>query len=428
MRETNPYVPLPDMKGTERCVCGSGRAYGACCEPRLLKLNRAMGALEQWRNLKPYDMVFHTYSDLLWEEQYRDEEQGRAAQEFEEWDEWASYLWLEGVVLDGFTLEGVPSIPERLREQIDRGERVPGGRDTLRQLLASFEGIYEIVSQTLPDRPGLVELWHPPAERNTIQVPRIFLPPDTEITDMVVGRFVRLGLTSFPTHRPLVIPMLKDGSNLDAAYRILTPLFPADPENPGAPTLIRRLLKARGDVILRAALEALLPLETDHIRSTLSSNMADGGEIQYMVSDASAAESYLEQSPFFELMGPAEREQLDEEMNELLNGGALPPAPEGPRWRLRLSRDARRRLRPAEREQVEDLLWALARRARPPFDANPFDYWSENPGLIAVLDPEEGSLTARALYAPALELGKYMLEREVGPFLARGGAEPLAAE
>jgi hypothetical protein len=47
---------------------------------------------------------------------------------------------------------------------------------------------------------------------------------------------------------------------------------------------------------------------------------------------------------------------------------------------------------------------------------------------VAVIDRSEGSLTARALYGPALELGKYLLEREVGPFLARGGEEPFSVD
>ena len=425
IKETNPYVPLPDLKGSDPCICDSGRSYTGCCEPKLLRLNRAMGSLENWRDQEPYDAVFQTYSDLLWEEQYRDEDQGHSAQEYEEWDEWASYLWLEGVVLDGFTLEGVDPIPGLLRDRVERGERVPGGRDTLLELISSFEGVYEIVTPVTGDRPGLVELWHPPSEGNTIRVPRIFLPPDTEGSDMVIGRFVPLGGISFPTHRPLVIPILEDGSNFDAAFNILSPLLPADPENPGARVLVRRLLKSRGDVILRVALEALLPLESERSRSLLYTDLADGGEIQYMVSDTSAAESYLDQSPFFEVMGPVEHEQLEEEMSELLNGRPLPPAPEGPRWRLSLAPELRRRLRPAERELVEDLLWALAWGARPPFGANPFDHWSENPGLVAVVDHREGSLTARALYGPALELGRCLLEREVGPFLAKGGEEPF---
>ena len=216
--------------------------------------------LEEWRDVQQYDSVFQTYSDLLWEEQYRDEEQGKAAQEYEEWDEWASYLWLEGVVLDGFTLGSRLPIPEVMLDRMGRGERVPGGREALNQVFRSFEGFYEIAAHVPADRSGLVALWHPPSEGDTIRVPRMFLPPDTEETDLIVGRFIQLGSISYPTHRPLVIPMLKDGSNFDAAYRILAPLFPADPENPGAPELVRRLLKARGDLILRAALEALLPL------------------------------------------------------------------------------------------------------------------------------------------------------------------------
>ena len=176
---------------------------------------------------------------------------------------------------------------------------------------------------------------------------------------------------------------------------------------------------------MRAALEALLPLDLDHLRSAPSADLADGGEIQYMVSDHEAAELYLRQSPFFEVMGPVEQERLEEEMSDLLDGRALPPPPPGPRWQLSNTTEGLKRLRPDEREEVEELVWALARRARPPFDADPFTYWSENPGLVIVLDQEEQSLSARALYSPALELGKYMLEREAGPFLARGGVEPL---
>jgi hypothetical protein len=386
-----------------------------------------MSMLEEWRDVQQYDTVFQTYSDLLWEEQFRDEEQGKAAQEYEEWDEWASYLWLEGVVLDGFTLDNLPPIPEVVLDRAGRGERVPGGRETLNKVFSSYEGFYEIAEHVPSDQPGLVALWHPPSEGGTIRVPRMFLPPDTEETDLVVGRFIPLGSISYPTHRPLVIPMLKDGSNFDAAYRILAPLLPADPENPGAPTLVRRLLKARGDLSLRAALEALLPLDLDHLRSPVTHELADGGELSYMVSDTTAVESHLDQSPFFEVLGPVEQERFDEEMSDLLNGQSLPPAPDGIRWQIRLEPNVRKRLRSNERDQIEGLIWALVRRARPPFEENPFEYWAGNPGLIAVLDHDEGTLSARALFAPALELGRYLLEREVGSFLARGGEEPLTS-
>lgn len=425
MNQSGPYIPLPDLEQDASCICGSGAPYRTCCEPRLHRLNRTMGDLEKWRENERYDRVFQVYSDLLWEEQYRDEEQGRAAQGFEEWDEWASYLWLEGVLLDGFALPGMPGIPARLQEQMERGERIPGGRPTLEALLASWEGLYEIVS--LPgEGPGLVELWLPPCREATLKVPRVFLPGDTETTDMVLGRFVRMGGIAYPTHRPLVIPMLPDGSNFDAAYRILAPLFPADEENPGAPVLQRRLLKARGDLLLRAALEALLPLEEDDIRSSPAAHPVDGGEIRWMVSDTAAVELHLDHSPFFQVLGPIAQPELEEEMADLLQGDSLPPLPEGPRWQLSLAAQVRRKLRPPERAQVEQLVWDLTRKARPPFDTDPFEHWAENTGLAVVLDPQAGQLSARAFYSPALELGRYLLEREVGAFLARESEEYLA--
>jgi hypothetical protein len=425
MNQSGPYIPLPDLERDATCICGSGSPYQSCCEPRLHRLNRTMGDLERWRENERYDRVFHVYSDLLWEEQYRDEEQGRAAQGFEEWDEWASYLWLEGVLLDGFTLPGTPGVPARLQEQMERGERVPGGRPTLEALLTSWEGLYEIVS--LPaEGPGLVELWLPPCRDATLKVPRVFFPGDTETTDMVIGRFVRLGGIAYPTHRPLVIPMLPDGSNFDAAYRILAPLFPADEENPGAPVLQRRLLKARGDMLLRAALEALLPLEEDDVRSSPAAHPIDGGEIRWMVSDTAAVELHLDHSPFFQVLGPIAQPELEEEMADLLQGDSLPPLPEGPRWQLSLPAQVRRKLRPPERSEVEQLVWDLTRKARPPFDTDPFEHWAENTGLAIVLDLRAGQLSARAFYAPALELGRYLLEREVGAFLARESEEYLA--
>jgi hypothetical protein len=425
MSPTGPYIPLPDLEVASECICGSTLSYRNCCEPRLKRLNRTMGELESWRENPRYDHIFHIYSDLLWEEQYRDEEQGRSAQEFEEWDEWASYLWLEGVLLDGFTLKGEPSIPARLREQMALGHRIPGGRPTLEALLESFEGIFEIVTLSTAEGPGLVELWLPPCRTTTLRVPRIFFPADTESTDMVIGRFVRLGSIAYPTHRPLVIPMLADGSNFDAAYRVLAPLFPADEENLGAPVLQERLLKGRGDLVLRAALEALLPLETDEIRSSPGASPVDGGEIRWMVSDVAAVELHLDHSPFFQVLGPIAQPELEEEMTDLLQGDSLPPIPEGPRWQLSLPAKARRKLRPPERSRVEELVGDLTRKARPPFETDPFEHWATNPGLAVVLDRVAGRLSARAFFAPSLELGRFLLDREVGAFLARESEEYL---
>ncbi len=425
MGPTPPYIPLPDLEVTSECICGSTLAYRNCCEPRLKRLNRTMSELESWRENPRFDRVFHVYSDLLWEEQFRDEEQGHSAQEFEEWDEWASYLWLEGVLLDGFTLEGELSIPARLRENMALGSRIPGGRPTLEALLGSFEGVFEIVTLSAAEGPGLVELWLPPCRTATLSVPRIFLPADTEPTDMVIGRFVRLGPIAYPTHRPLVIPMLADGSNFDAAYRVLAPLFPADEENPGAPVLQKRLLKGRGDLVLRAALEALLPLETDEIRSSPGASPVDGGEIRWMVSDVAAVELHLDHSPFFQVLGPIAQPELEEEMADLLQGDSLPPIPEGPRWQISLPAQARRKLRPPERSRVEELVGDLTRKARPPFETDPFEHWASNPGLAVVLDRSAGRLSARAFFAPSLELGRFLLEREVGAFLARESEEYL---
>jgi len=427
MTAKGPNIPLPDMPAGAKCICGSRRAYRDCCRPRLSKLNRATGSLEQWRENETYNKIFQAYSDLLWEEQYRDEQQGHTAQEYEEWDEWASYLWMEGILLDGFILGDTPPVPDLLWERVCSGERIQGGRQTLQALLRSFEGIYEIEALPPPDRPGLVDLKLPPSLGVTARVPRIFLPSDAELTDMVIGRFVTLNKLSYPTHRPLVIPVLPDGSNFDAAYRILAPLFPADFDSPATGKMMVRQMKARGDLILRAALEALVPLENVEIRSGSFPMAADGGEIRYMVSDSEAVESNLDHSPFFELMNPLDQSELTEEMAELLEQETLPLGPEGPRWNLQFSPEARRRLRPIERRQVEDLLWTLVQRVRPPFGIDPFEHWAKNPGMIAILDREEGTLTARAFLAQPLELGRYMLEREAGSFLARESEEHLVS-
>ena len=416
---------MPDVPAGAKCICGNDRMYKDCCSPKLTRLNRTAGYLDKWRELDDYTDVFQAYSDLLWEEQYREEEQGDMAQEYEEWDEWASYLWNEGIVLDGFTLGDLPPIPELLLNSIQNGEKIPGGRKTLQALLRSFEGIFEIEYLSPSDEPGLCELRLPPTMDLSIRLPRIFLPADTEPTDIVICRFVEIDNFTYPTHRPLVIPVLPDGSNYDAAYRILAPMFPADFENRAAADMMVRLLKVRGDLLLRSALEALLPLEDREIRTGSLPMVADGGEIRYMVSDSEAVESNLDHSTFFEPMNPLSSSEFKDEINDLLERDDVPLGPNGPSWNLILTPDARRRLRPVERRKVEDLLWALAQRVRPPFGIDPFEHWAENPGLVAILDRETGILTARAFLAQPLELGKYLLEREAGSFLARESEDYL---
>jgi hypothetical protein len=396
-----------------------------CCNPRLTRLNRTAGYLEKWRERDDYTDVFQAYSDLLWEEQYREEEQGDMAQEYEEWDEWASYLWMEGIVLDGFTMDDLPPIPELLLNSIQNGERIPGGRKTLQALLRSFEGIFEIEYLSPSDEPGWCELRLPPTTDLSIRLPRIFLPADTEPSDIVIGRFIKIDSFSYPTHRPLVIPVLPDGSNYDAAFRILAPMFPADFENRATGGMMTRLLKARGDLLLRAALEVLLPLEDREIRAGSLPMAADGGEIRYMVSDSEAVESNLDHSPFFDVMDPLSQMEFNDEINDLLDRDDLSLGSNGPSWKLILKPDVRKRLRPAERREVEDLLWALAQRVRPPFGIDPFEHWAENPGMVAMLDREAGILSARAFLAQPLALGKYLLEREAGPFLARESEDYL---
>ncbi len=427
MSDRGPYIPLPELEEGAPCVCGSGRSYGGCCEPRLARLNRAMGGLDGWRRLKRYARTFRSYSDLLWEEQYRDEEQGQMAQEYREWDDWASYLWLEGVLLDGFTLEGTRSVPDAVREQLARGERLPGGRRAVEALLDSFEGLYQIAS--LPSDPdaGTAALWLPPDEERLIQVPGIFLPADCEPTDLVVGRFAALGPLHYPTHRPLVVPVLPDGSNFDAAYRYLSHLFPPETDTEGAVDMMTRLYKSRTDLLLRAALEALLPIEEMGSAEMEPPRPADGGEIRFMVSDVEAVEAGLDRSPCFDVLGPMEGPEEEEEFADLLQGGPLPPAGEGRRWRLRLHRQARRHFKAEEGRRVDDLLWALSRRTHRTAGDDPFGKLAENPGAVLVLDEGSGSLAARSLHAPALELVRYLLEREVGPFLARESEQHLTS-
>jgi len=424
MRDEAPYIPLPETAPDAECICGSGRHYGQCCRPRLERLNTVAGSIEETRELDGYTEIFQAYSDLLWEEQYRDEEQGRMAQEYDEWDEWASYLWLEGVILDGFTLGNTPPITRLLSERLQRDEEIPGGRRTLQAMLRSHEGIYEIAPPLPVDGPGCVRLRLVPFEQVFVRVPRIFLPPDTVVSDMIIGRFVRLGSIDYPTHQPLVIPMLPDGSNFDAAYRILAATFPTDLEGPTATEMMIRQYRARGDLLLRVALEALLPLE-DEAGLSAQVMVADGGEIRYMVSDSTAVESHLDSSPFFDLIDPLEVNPALEEVADLIEEEELPPRPLGPGWRLQLGPETRRRLRQVEREQVENLIRKLAQRIRPPNAADAFEHWAADPGLTVHLDADAGSLTLRAFLAQPLELGRFMLEREVGPFLARESEEYL---
>lgn len=427
MSGQGPYIPLPELDEGAPCVCGSGRMYGDCCEPRLDRLNRAMGALDDWRRLKQYTRTFRSYSDLLWEEQYRDEEQGQMAQEYREWDEWASYLWLEGVLLDGFVLEGTRSVPDTVRERIARGQRLPGGREAVEALLDSFEGFYQIAELPADPDEGTARLWLPPDEDQIIEVPGIFLPADCEATDLVVGRFVRLGPLHYPTHRPLVIPILPDGSNFDAAYRYLAPLFPPETEMEGSREMMARLYKSRTDLLLRAALEALLPIEEIGEIDMEPPRAADGGEIRFMVSDIEAVEAGLDRSSWFAVLGPVDDPEVEEEFTDLLQGGPLPPAGEGRRWRLRVHQDARKHLRSDEKRRVDDLLWTLSRRTHRTAGDDPFGKLAENPGALLVLDEGSGSLSARSLHAPALELVRYLLEREVGPFLARESEQHLTS-
>ncbi|MFO7768038.1 MAG: SEC-C domain-containing protein [bacterium] len=427
MSDPGPYIPLPELEEGAPCVCGSGRAFGDCCEPKLARLNRAMGGLDDWRRLKRYARTFRSYSDLLWEEQFRDEEQGQMAQEYREWDEWASYLWLEGVLLDGFALEGVRSVPEAVREQIARGERLPGGREAVQALLDSFEGLYQIAELPSDPEQGTARLWLPPDEERGIEVPGIFLPTDCEITDLVAGRFAGLGVLHYPTHRPLVIPVLPDGSNFDAAYRYLAPLFPPGTGSDGTAEMMARLYKSRTDLLLRAALEALLPLEDIGESDMEPPRAADGGEIRFMVSDLDAVAAGLDRSPCFTVLGPMQDPEEEEEFTDLLQGGELPPAGEGRRWKLSLDREARRYLRSEEERRVDDLLRTLSRRTQRSAADDPLGRLAESPGALLVLDDGSGSLSARSLHAPALEMVRYLLEREVGPFLARESEQHLTS-
>lgn len=425
---TGPYIPLPDTEEASPCVCGSGISYGRCCKPRLDRLDRAMGFLETWRGSRRHTGVFRAHSDLLWEEQYRDEEQGKLAQEYPEWDEWASFLWLEGVLLDGITLPGVPPVPESVRARLRAGDRMPGGRRTYEALFTSCEALYEIRSLPSSDRPGLVQLWMPPMEETIVEVPRVFFPEDSEPTDLIVGRFIQAGPIAYPTHRPLVIPVLEDASNYDSAYRVLAPLLPSDPANPVSLEVMIRMLKVRGDLLLRTALEALVPGEMDEA-SDLRGLPPDGGEIRFMVSDAATVTHALDNDPYFSVPEPSSSEHtLEDELEDLLTGEeSLPFPPESRRWHLRLDREGRRRLPPAERKQVEQLLWGLARRIRPRAGEDWLEHVAEDPGVLLAVIEEEGTLYVRALHFPALELGRLLVEREVGSFVAREGEKHLAS-
>lgn len=425
MESRSPNIPLPEAAGDTPCICGSGDTYGGCCRPKIEKLNRAVGGVERWRNTESHSEVFQAYSDLLWEEQYRDDEQGGMAQEYEEWDEWASNLWLDGVLFDGFTLSGTSSISSLIEERMRTGERLPGGEQTVRSLLESFEGLFQIASPLPDEEFGLVHLKLPPFETTFHQVPRVFLPPDTEQTDLVIGRFIPFGEISYPTHRPLVIPLLSDVSNLDAAYSVLAPFFPVALEGPGTVEQMIRLLKARGDLVLRAAIEGLLPLEEDALAVGMNPFAVDGGEIRYMVSDSKAVEHNLDMSPFFEIINPVTASEKIDRMDELLDDESLSLPRSGPGWSLQFLPEARMRLRPSEKQRVEDLLWSLVHRIRSPHGTDHFEQWATDPGLMVFLDMESGILSARALLAQPLELGRLILEREFGSFLARESEEYL---
>jgi hypothetical protein len=151
----------------------------------------------------------------------------------------------------------------------------------------------------------------------------------------------------------------------------------------------------------------------------------DGGEIRYMVSDGEAVERNLDMSPFFQVIDPVNSSEHIDRMDELLNDGSLSLPRSGPGWTLQVLPDARKRLRPAEKERIEDLLWSLVHRVRSPQGADHFEQWATDPGVAVFLDIERGILSARALLAQPLELGKLILEREVGSFLARESEEYL---
>ncbi len=425
MEPRSPNIPFPETASDAPCICGSDESFGRCCRLKLEKLNRAVGRVEQWRNTTSHSEVFQAYSDLLWEEQYRDDEQGRMAQEYEEWDEWTSHLWLEGVLYDGFTLTGTSSISYLMEEKMRTGERLPGGGQTIRSLLESYEGLFQIASPLPDDECGLVDLRLPPFEKTFHRVPRSFLPSDTEQTDLVIGRFIPFGEISYPTHRPLVIPLLPDVSNLDAAYSVLAPFFPVSLEGPGTTEQMIRLLRVRGDLILRAAIEALLPLEEDSLTAGMNPYAVDGGEIRYMVSDSEAVEHNLDMSPFFEIIDPVAVSEKIDRMNELIDDESVSLPRSGPGWTLRFLPDARKRLRPSEKQRVEDLIWSLVYRVRSSHGGDHFEQWATDPGLMVFLDMESGILSARALLAQPLELGRLILEREVGSFLARESEEYL---
>ena len=418
-----PYIPLPTAPDHVPCFCGSGRRFDTCCRPRLNQLNRAMGELEKWRLERSYQRTFRAFSDLLWEEQYRDEEQGRLAQEYDEWDEWASFLWLEGVVLDGFALPGVSPVPEAIQTRLRAGRRLPGGRRTYEALWGSCEGLYQIHRLPAGDQAGTAELWMPPCEERIVRMPRLFLPIDTQKDDLVIARLVPLGPLVYPTHRPLVIPVLPDGSNLDAVYRVMAALFPVDADHPSAADLMVRTLKARPDLIMRAALEALLPEESCDAES---GSPHDGGEIRFMVSDAGTVESYLDNNPFFAVRDVNQFDEADEEWEDLLGLEESTGAREDRYWSLRIPPEPRRRLRPIELTQIESLLRVLARRFRPHPSDDLLERVAENPGVLLRLDPRGGILTLRALFAPALHLGRMIIEREAGAFLARESENGIA--
>ena len=145
-----------------------------------------------------------------------------------------------------------------------------------------------------------------------------------------------------------------------------------------------------------------------------------------MVSDAGTVESYLDNNPFFAVRDVNQFDEADEEWEDLLGLEESTGAREDRYWSLRIPPEPRRRLRPIEITQIESLLRVLARRYRPHPSDDLLERVAENPGVLLRLDPRGGILTLRALFAPALHLGRMIIEREAGAFLARESENGIA--
>jgi hypothetical protein len=130
-------------------------------------------------------------------------------------------------------------------------------------------------------------------------------------------------------------------------------------------------------------------------------------------------------SPFFSVIDPVNASEQIDRMDELMNDGSPTFPRSGPGWTLQVLPDARKRLRPAEKERIENLLWSLVQRVRSSRGADHFEHWATDPGVMVFLDCDRGILSVRALLAQPLELGKLILEREIGSFLARESEEYL---